>query len=292
MELTAFDGDQYRASVCQFVSLCRNLFLGYSSVFLLVGTSWRNYRYSGVKRDHLCPEETLDGHRLGGLKIIQARNGYRFSLDPILLCNFARVGKGETVFDLGTGAGVIPLVLAKRSQATRVVGIELQPQLADRALRSAVLNDLEERVEIRCTDIREVRDWAGPQSADVVVCNPPFRVPGSGRIAPGDERAAARHEISGSLDDFLVAAVYLLPDGGRFYIIHLAERLAELLALMQQRRLTPKRLRCVHSREGEAARLVLVEGRRGGGGGMRVEAPLYVYAGENYTAEVLAMYGE
>ncbi len=242
--------------------------------------------------NHDPDSETLDDLRLGGLKIIQASDGYRFSLDPVLMCAFARIGEGETVFDLGTGAGVIPLILAKRSPAKKIVGIELQPQMADRARRSAALNALEDRIEIRCADIRAVREWGQPQSADVVVCNPPFRVPGSGRIAPGDERAAARHELAGSLDDFLAAAAYLLPDGGRFYIIHLAERLAELLALMQQRRLAPKRLRCVHSREGEAARLVLVEGRRGGGGGMSVEVPLYIYAGVDYTAEVLAMYGE
>jgi tRNA1Val (adenine37-N6)-methyltransferase len=241
------------------------------------------------------PDETLDDLRSGGLKIIQKKAGYRFSLDPVLLCAFARIGAGETVVDLGTGSGVIPLLLAQRSEAAHITGVEIQPELADRARRSLILNGLQERVTIVERDLRELRelrDCLEPQSCDVVLSNPPYRRSGTGRTAPEAERAAARHELAGGLDDFLAAAAYLLGQGGRFYIIYLAERLAELLTAMGAQRLEPKRLRCVHSRRGEPARMVLVEGRRNGRPGMLVEAPLYVYDGENYTAEVLEMYGE
>ena len=236
-------------------------------------------------------DETLDELHLGGLRLLQAKKGYRFSLDPLLLCGFARVGEGEAVADLGTGAGVIPLVLARTTAAGRLVGIEIQPGLAERAWRSAALNDLAQRVEILQADLRELGALLPPHSFDVVLTNPPFRRGGTGRLAPEAERAAARHELAGGLEAFLAAAVRLLRNGGRFYIVYLAERLAELLAAMRALRLEPKRLRCVHSRVGEGAQMVLVEGRKGGGEGLVIAPPLHVYEGEAYSAEVLALYG-
>jgi tRNA1Val (adenine37-N6)-methyltransferase len=237
-------------------------------------------------------DETLDDLRPAGLKIIQKRGGYRFSLDPILLCAFARVKEGETVADLGTGSGVIPLLLASRSKAGRIVGMEIQPELADRAGRSVRLNALEGRVEILEGDLRDPPKSLALRSFDVVLSNPPYRRQESGRKAPVAERAAARHELAGGLEDFIEAAAYLLKHGGRFYIVYLAERLAELLEGMRKERLEPKRLRCVHARGGDEARMVLVEGRKGGRAGMAVEPPLFVYDGERYSDEVLAIYGE
>lgn len=238
------------------------------------------------------PDETLDDLRPGGLKIIQKRDGYRFSLDPILLCGFARLDGVTAVLDLGTGSGVIPLLLARRSGATRILGMELQAAAADRARRSVELNGLTERVEIIEGDVRQVTGQLGPGSFDLVLSNPPFRPGGSGRIAPGAERAAARHELAGGLQDFVAAAARLLRPGGRCCLIHLAERLTDLLVELRGAGLEPKRLRLVHSRAGEEARLVLVEARRGGRPGLMVEAPLVIYDGEGYGAEVLAWYGE
>ncbi len=240
----------------------------------------------------MAAHETIDDLRCAGLKIIQARDGYRFSIDPVLLCAFARVEAGEAAADLGTGSGVIPLLLAVRSAAARIVGVEVQPGLAERARRSAALNGLDDRVEILQADVRGLHGTLVPNSFDVVLANPPYRRPGTGRQAPVGERAAARHELAGGLADFLAAATSLLRGGGRFYIVYLAERLAELLAGMQRAGLEPKRLRCVHARSGEGARMVLVEGRKGARPGLQVEAPLFVYAGEGYSAEVLEIYGE
>jgi tRNA1(Val) A37 N6-methylase TrmN6 len=236
-------------------------------------------------------DETLDDLRPGGLKIIQAAGGYRFSLDPVLLCAFAEIAPGEQVVDLGTGSGIIPLLLARRSLAQAIVGVERLPELADRARRTVVLNGLQERVTIVEGDLRRDHAELPPQTFDAVLANPPYRRPGTGRVAPGSERAAARHELAGGLDDFLTAAVRLLRDRGRFYVVFLAERLAELLAELRRRQLEPKRLRCVHGRSGEAARMVLVEGRKRGGAGLRIEPPLVIYAGEEYSPEVRAIYG-
>jgi tRNA1Val (adenine37-N6)-methyltransferase len=245
------------------------------------------------EQDHLYwlrDGETLDELRPGGLRIIQKKDGYRFSLDPVLLCGFARIESGETVCDLGTGSGIIPLLLARRTSAGRITGVEVQPELADRARRSVAFNNLEERVTILACDLRRIREILAAESCRTVLANPPYRPPERGRLSPRSERALARHEVHGDLNDFVSCAAWLLPTGGRFYLVYLAERLAELLTAMRAVGLEPKRLRCVHSRQGEEARLVLVEGRKGGGPGLKVEAPLYVYDEDGYTAEVLEIY--
>ena len=240
--------------------------------------------------------DTVDSLRIGNLQIVQAVKGYRFSLDPILLSRFAANRAAEQVVDLGTGSGVIPLLLAHLTPASKLVGLELQPAQVARAQKSVALNALQGRVEIVQGDVRQVRQLLPAGQADLVVANPPYRQPGSGRIAPDDERAAARHELAGGLTDFIAAASWLLANRGRFAIIYLAERLPELLGRMVEQRIEPKRLRMIHPRYQEPARMVLVEGRKHGRAGLTVEAPLYIYkaaaTGREYSDEVLAMYGE
>ncbi|SHI81643.1 tRNA1Val (adenine37-N6)-methyltransferase [Malonomonas rubra DSM 5091] len=236
--------------------------------------------------------ETIDELLLGNLRLLQAEKGYRFSIDSILLSRFVKTCADDSVVDLGTGCGIVPLLLAKLGSARQLVGIELQSQMAGRAERNVVLNGLQQRVRIINGDLRNVRDLLPDSCADLVVSNPPYRPVGSGRIAPEDERAAARHELAGGLENFLAAARWLLKNGGRFAVIYLAERLPELLQQMKGAGIEPKRLRMVHPRQGEAARMVLVEGRMAGRPGLLVEPPLYIYQGEgrDYTAEVLAFY--
>jgi len=237
-------------------------------------------------------KETLDELSIGGLKLYQAEQGYRFSLDPVLLARFVQVRAGGRIVDLGTGSGVIPLLLARLCADTDLLGVELQPQMADRASRNVALNGLQERIQILEGDLRQVRQLLPVASADLVVANPPYRPLGSGRISPADERAKARHEIAGGLQDFIAAAGWLLKNGGCFATIYLAERLPELISQLLACGIEPKRLRMVHPRPQEPARMVLVEGRKAGRPGLAVEPPLYIYAGEgrDYTAEVLAMY--
>ena len=242
----------------------------------------------------LLPGETRDELHAGGVKIIQPRKGYRFSLDPLLLCAFAEIGSQVRVADLGTGSGIMPLLLAQAGKGRTFVGIELQAELADRARRSVVLNGLEERIRIICADVRELPAEFAAASFDAVVSNPPYRKPATGRVAPDAERGAARHELAGGLTDFLRSAVFLLHHGGRFSVIYLAERLAELLDEMRTFRLEPKRLRTVHSRTGEPAKLALVEGRKNARPGLTVEAPLIIYRegkGRDYTEEMEKIFG-
>jgi tRNA1Val (adenine37-N6)-methyltransferase len=218
--------------------------------------------------------EIVEALAATGLRIIQPRRGHRHALDPLLLCDFARIDAGEAVADLGTGGGVIPLLLADRG-AGRLLGIEIQPELADRARRSVLLNELQGRIDILDADLRQLPASLCGAFA-VVTANPPYRPPGHGRIAPDAERAAARFELAGGVDDFAVAAARLLAHGGRCYMVYLAERLPDLLFALTAARLQPRRLRCVHHRQGEPARLVLIEGRKGGRGGLVIEPPLWV----------------
>lgn len=238
--------------------------------------------------------ETVDLLQPGGLKLLQAKNGYRYSLDPVLLADFVGAAKSQKLIDLGTGVGVLPLLFSGDESVGEIVGLERQRGLAERAQRNVEINGLSGRIRIVEGDLRQIRDLFPVESFDLVVSNPPYRNSGSGRIAPEDERAAARHELAGGLADFLSAASYLLCNGGRFAIVYLAERLAELMDGMREYRLEPKRLRCVHSRLGAPAKMVLVEGRKCGGSGMAVEPPLYIYrsAERDYSDEVLALYGK
>lgn len=239
-------------------------------------------------------KETLNNLSIGHIQLLQAEKGYRYSLDPILLARFVNVRKSRQIVDLGSGCGILPILLARLSDATALIGIELQAGLADRAARNVGLNSLQHRVDILQGDVRNIKAIVPGNSTDLVVSNPPYRQLKSGRIAPNDERAIARHELSGGLADFVGAASWLLKNSGNFSVIYLAERLPELLAAMMSVGLEPKRLRMVHPRKNKEAKMVLLEGRKGGQPGMRVEAPLYVYTdiagGRNYTAEILQMY--
>lgn len=229
---------------------------------------------------------------LSGLDVVQEKGGYRFSIDPVLLTDFAKVCSDDTILDLGTGCAIIPLLLSRRSRGKKIFGIEIQPRMAERARRNVDLNRYMDKIEIIESDLRLHRQIFSPQSFDVVLTNPPYRQAGSGRLAPNPERAGARHELAGGLEDFLQAAAYCLGDGGRFYIVYLAERVADLLSQMRELRLEPKRLRCVHGRYGDPARMVLVEGRKRARPGLDIEPPLFVFKGECYSDEVLQIYGE
>jgi len=240
----------------------------------------------------LHPDETLDALGYGNLQIIQPQQGFRFTIDPVLLAGFAQSKAGETWIDLGCGSGVLPLLLASREAELEITGIEIDPASADRARRNVLLNKLEKQINIIQGDLRELRKTQGAQFCDVVITNPPYRRAESGRISTGADRAVARHELHGSLDDFLEASRYLLKNGGRFYAIYLAERLPELLRKMSANKIEPKRLRCIHPRRTNDANLVLVEGRRSGRPGLTITAPLFLYDGMGYSEEVRLLAGD
>lgn len=255
---------------------------------------WRASRARSGSENGLVKnfDETVDTLLQGQLKFYQSRRGYRFSLDAILLAHFATVGANERVADLGTGNGVIPLLLAQRVSSLSLLGVELQEDLAERAQRNVVINNADERIRIVRGDIRAIAQIAAAASFDAVICNPPYRKSGSGRMNPSAEKKIARHEIMGTLKDFLKAGVYLLRHRGQMSLVYPAVRSVDLLDAMRSADLEPKRLRIVHSQRDAEASLILAEGVKGGRGGLQIMAPLFIYERDkSYTAEVARMLG-
>ena len=237
-------------------------------------------------------DESLDDLILGGLKVIQPRRGYRFSLDAVLLAQFPVLDGVESAVDLGSGSGVIPLIMSWRSPTTNIIGIELQPEMAERSKRSISYNNLSECIRIIQADIREIKAALPPASAGLVICNPPFWKKGEGHISRHPGEAIARHELEVDFNDICVAAAYLLKDGGHFCVIQRAERLTEVVAAMTASRLQASRIRTVHSFAGEEAALILVEGKKKSRGGIRILSPLIIYESPGiYSTELNGWYG-
>jgi len=235
-------------------------------------------------------EETFDALFNGQIALYQSVAGYRFSLDALLLAHFVTIKRREKIVDLGTGNGVVALVLAYLHPSVTLTGVELQAKMVERARRNVELNRLQKRIQILSGDVRAGKHVAAEMSFDVVVCNPPYRRPLSGRVSSNDEKQIARHETQGELNDFLRAGAILLRVKGRMAVVYPAVRSVDLLAAMRQARIEPKRLRMVHSFADTEASLVLVEGVKGGRSGVEVLAPLTIYRqGKEYTNEVAAM---
>ena len=237
--------------------------------------------------------ETIDDILGGRLRILQKKRGCRFSIDSLLLAHFVRVKRGDSVADLGTGVGIILLVLSHRFRCGRMVGVEIQEELADMARRSIKMNGLEKGIEVLSGDIRQIKTFLDPQAFDVVIFNPPYRKLNSGRINPDREKAVARHEIKGTLGDFLSAARHIVKESGCVYIIYPATRMAELFFRMRDCDIEPRRLRMVHSGRSSRAEFLLMEGKRGGGEELKVSEPLFIYE-ENgrYTGEMENVFRE
>lgn len=236
-------------------------------------------------------EVSFDSFFNGRIRISQNQSGYRFSIDAVLLAYHARPRPSDRVLDLGTGCGVIPLIMAFRHPDIRVYGVEVQKELSDLAGVNIRENRMLERITILCQDMKALKPdmIAGP--VDLVVSNPPYRKPDSGRVNPNHQRAVARHEIKANLPDVILTAERMLRAAGRFVVVYTAERTTDLLTQMRTDRIEPKSLRYVHSHRHAEAKLVLVEGVKGGRAGIRIEPPLILYnrAGD-YTPEVARMF--
>ena len=221
--------------------------------------------------------ETIDKLQAYDLTIIQPRHGYRFSLDPLILCDFARILEGEKAADLGVGCGVIPLVLARSAGGTLITGIEMQAEMAGLAMRNVSLNNLSDRISIVQGDVTEVKKYFPGSAFDLVISNPPYRKRGTGRVSPKPGRDNARHESTASLPDFLAAAKYLAKVSGRICFIYHPSRIAELFAEAAVLKLAPLRLRMVHGSAAAEARMFVVEMVKGRKGDVKVLPPLFVY---------------
>jgi len=273
------------------------------------------HRLSGKKPSPLgeikgmIPIERIDDLQINNLKLIQNTEQFCFGVDAVLLTHFAATSKGKSphhIVDLCCGNGIIPVLLTAKTEARYIAGVEIQPEVAELAKRNVELNNLGERVEIICEDLREIvtkhpsanaatlftkEGSLAPNSIDLITCNPPYKEAGGGLINAADTLTIARHEVCCALSDIISVSAKLLVDGGRLCVIHRPERLVDLLTLMRQNRLEPKRMQMVHPKPSKTANLVLIEAAKYGKPKLFLESPLYVY-NENgeYSDEINEIY--
>lgn len=231
-----------------------------------------------IQNADLKPGERLDDLQLSGYYIIQDPKRFCFGVDAVMLTDFARVKPGEQVLDMGTGTGVIPILLSAKTAGQHFTGLEIQPESADMARRSVAYNRLEDKVEIITGDIKEAAKLFKPASFDVITTNPPYMVNEHGLKNTADAKTIARHEILCTLDDILRESAKLLKESkGRFYMIHKPFRLAEILTKMCQYKIEPKRIRFVHPYIHKEPTMVMIEGLKGGKSRVSVEPPIVMY---------------
>ncbi len=240
----------------------------------------------------LKPGERLDELHRNDYKIIQSTNQFCFGMDAVLLSGFAKVLPGEIVLDLGTGTGIIPILLEAKTSGRHFTGLEIQEESVDMAKRSVILNKLEDKVDIVYGDIKEASKIFGTASFDVVTSNPPYMNHSHGLVNPNSAKAIARHEILCSLEDVVREAARVLKPNGRFYMVHRPFRLVDIINTCCLYKLEPKRMRLVYPYLNKEPNMVLLEFVKGGGRNLSVEAPLIVYKEPGcYTEEILEIYG-
>lgn len=236
--------------------------------------------------------ERLDDLQRNHLRLIQNPQQFCFGMDAVLLSEFAKAGAGDQVLDLGTGTGIIPILMSAKTQARHLTGLEIQEESADMAQRSVRLNGLEERIEIVCGDIREASRIFGASVYDAVTCNPPYMIGRHGLQNPDGQKAIARHEILCTFDDVARETAKVLKPGGKFYLVHRPFRLAEIISTLVSYKLEPKRLQLVYPFVDKEPNMMLLEASRGGNSRMTVEKPLIIYKEPGvYTPEIYERYG-
>lgn len=236
--------------------------------------------------------ERLDELQRNGYKIIQDPKRFCFGMDAVLLSGFAKVKRGEEVLDLGTGTGIIPILLEAKTEGQHFTGLEIQPESADMAARSVAYNHLEDRVSIVTGDIKDATNIFGASSFDVVTCNPPYMTDQHGIKNDGDAKTIARHEVLCNLEDVVSQTAKLLRSGGRCYFVHRPFRLVEILSTMSRYKVEPKRMQLVYPYVDKEPNMVLIEGMRDGKSRITVEKPLIVYQSPGvYMPEIYDIYG-
>lgn len=242
---------------------------------------------------NLLPGERIDDLQRKGYKIIQNTEKFCFSMDAVLLSGFATVKPGELVLDMGTGTGIIPILLEAKTEGKHFTGLEIQAESADMARRSVALNNLTEKIDIVNGDIKEASKIFGKNVMNVVTVNPPYMNDLHGIKNPDMPKAIARHEVLCTLEDVIREAAAVLKQNGRFYMVHRPHRLVEIITMMTKYKLEPKRMRLVHPYMDKEANMVLIEGLKGGKSIIKVESPIVVYESENvYTEQLLKLYNE
>ncbi|MDE6760864.1 MAG: tRNA1(Val) (adenine(37)-N6)-methyltransferase [Lachnospiraceae bacterium] len=238
-------------------------------------------------------DERIDDLQCKGYRLIQKPKGFCFGVDAVLLSDFVRVKKKQRVLDLCTGSGVIPILLAAKTEGDYFSGLELQEGYADMASRSVQMNGLEEKINIICGDVKNIKKLFAPASFQVVTVNPPYMTEHHGLTNLYEPKMIARHEVMVSLEDVVAAAGYVLPESGSFFMIHKPFRLAEIFKIMKEYHLEPKRMRLVHPSVDKEPTMVLIEGLKGGRERITVEPPLIIYKEQGvYHDEISRIYGK
>ena len=240
----------------------------------------------------LKENERIDDLEYKGLKLIQNKDGFCFGVDSVLLSDYAkRIKKNSKVIDIGTGTGIISILLCKKTELSKIYGIEIQPDVAEMASRSAKLNDFQDKFEVINTNIKDVLDVLEPHKYDAIVTNPPYKKVNTGVKSIDKKQLISRHEVECTLEDIIEKSSKLLKDLGEFYMVHRAERLVDIMCLLRKYKLEPKNIRFVHSRADEKPSLILVRAVRSAKEFLKIDKPLVIYK-ENgeYTDEILEIY--
>ena len=242
----------------------------------------------------LKENERIDDLEFKGLKIIQNEKGFCFGMDSVLLSDFAKnIKNNSTVLDLGTGTGIIPILLCGKTNLRKVVGIEIQQDVANMAKRSSQLNNLQDRFEVVNTNIIDLKNIYEKQSFDVIVTNPPYKKENTGITNENEAKLISRHEITANLEDFISISKDLLKDKGEVYMVHRPERLVDILSLMRKYKIEPKILKFVSPNKNKEPNLILIKGIKNANSFLKVEKTLYVYNEDGkYTNEILKIYNK
>lgn len=245
-----------------------------------------------VKMDLIKNDETLDDLQIGNIYVIQKKDSFRFGVDAVLLANYAKIKKNSVVVDLCSGTGIIPFILAGKTDAECITGVEIQEEMVEMACRSVEYNDLEDKVKFVHGDLKNINVLKNLPKADIVTVNPPYKLEKSGIISTNDKTAISRHEICCNLEDVIKASKFILKDNGKLFMVHRPERIADIFCLMRKHKIEPKSVKLVYPNTKKPPNIVLVEGCKGGGAFLKWESPLYVHKEDGgYTEEIEKIYG-
>jgi tRNA1Val (adenine37-N6)-methyltransferase len=240
----------------------------------------------------LNENEKIEDLQCKGLKIIQNKKWFCFGMDAVLLTNYCDVKNNSKIVDLGTGTGIVPILLSGKRNYSRAYAVEIQSEVAEMAKRSVELNDLQDKIEILNIDLKNAPNILEHNSFDAVISNPPYKLNSSGIVNPTDQKAISRHEIKCSLEDVISVSAKLLKQYGRFYMVHRPDRLADIICLLRKYRLEPKQIRFVHPHVGDKPNMVLIRASKHGNPELKFDPPLYIYDSEGkYTDDVYEIYG-
>lgn len=246
----------------------------------------------------LNENERIDDLEIKGMKIIQNKNGFCFGIDSVLLSDFAKeIKNGAKCVDLGTGTGILGILLCAKTNLSQIIGIEIQKEVAEMANRSIILNNLENKFKIININLKEIKNnkinYLEKNSFDYIITNPPYKKLNTGKINENEKKLISRHEITASLDDFIEVANYLLKDKGTIFMVHRPERLADILEKMRKEKIEPKEIKFVYPKVNEEPNLILIKGVKNAKPFLKINKPLYIYNEDgSYTDEILKIYNK